>query len=365
MIEKQKHYMDLLEYEPVDFSIRKWFPLYHANKEALAEFIGAKPHDIYLVPNATVGVNHVLHNTKDTNKTWLTTNHAYGACQHALQRIGGAKGNEIVKVTVPFPLQSEDDILDAIESGITPDTTLALIDYISSGSAIIFPIKKIIERLHARGVKVLVDAAHAPGMVDLNVDALDADYLVANCHKWMCCPKGSAFVYVNPRHQAEFHPVLYSFFNDWDVDNARHWSNQFIWEGTRDYSAYLCIKDTIEYMATLVPGGWPEIMARNRALAIQGAKLIADKLGVSLPVPESMLGSIVTIPLWDDKVPTKCFHYYSDLKNKLYDTYQIEVPCMLFPKAPTQHMRVSAQLYNSLAQYEYLAECLLEIRRGM
>jgi isopenicillin-N epimerase len=364
IIDKQKEYIDKLESEPVDFSVRQWYPLYYENKKALADFVGTSEHHIYLVPNTTIGINHILHNQKESNKQWLTTNHAYGACIHAFHKIGEERGNEIIKVQIPFPLHSENEILEQLENNLSPRTSLALIDYITSATAIIFPIKKIIDLLHNRGVKVIVDAAHAPGMVDFNIDALDADYFVANCHKWICSPKGSAFVYVNPKHQKEYKPIFYSFYNDWNTEEAAHWSNQFIWEGTKDYSAYLCIKDALSYMPSLINGGWNEIRTHNRNLAIQGAKLIANKLGVELPVPESMLGSIVNIPLWDDKIPLKFFNYYTEVKNILYDKYKIEVPCILFPQAPKQYVRVSAQLYNSIEEYEYLGNCLLEIKKN-
>lgn len=365
IIEKQKKYIDKLESEPVEFSVRQWYPIYYENKKALADFVGTSEHNMYLVPNTTIGINHILHNQKESNKQWLTTNHAYGACIHAFHKIGEERDNEIIKVEIPYPLISEVEIIEQIKNNLSPKTSLALIDYITSATAIIFPIKKIIDLLHSKGVKVIVDAAHAPGMVDFNLDELDADYFVANCHKWICSPKGSAFVYVNPKHHKEYKPIFYSFYNDWNTDEAAHWSNQFIWEGTKDYSAYLCIKDALSYMPSLVNGGWNEIKKHNRDLAIQGAKLIANKLGVELPVPESMLGSIVNIPLWDDKIPLKFFNYYTEVKNILYDQYKIEVPCVLFPQAPKQYVRVSAQLYNSIEEYEYLGDCLLKIRNSI
>lgn len=364
ILDKQKEYIDQLESEPVDFSVRRWYPMYYENKKALAEFIGTSEHNFYLVPNTTIGINHILHNIRESEKQWLTTNHGYGACLHAFHKIGEEKKNEIIKVQIPFPLHDESQLLDAINDGISPHTSIAMIDYISSATAIVFPIKKIIELLHSKGVRVIVDAAHAPGMVDFVLDELNADYFVANCHKWICSPKGSAFVYVHPRHQKTYKPVFYSFYNDWNTDSAAHWSNQFIWEGTKDYSGYLCIKDAIEYLPTLVKGGWTEIKKHNKELALQGAQHIADKLEVNLPVPTSMLGSIVTLPLWDDKIPGIQFNYYTEVKKRLYDEFQIEVPCFFFPQAPKQYFRISAQLYNTMEQYEYLANSLVRIRAG-
>jgi len=362
IIEKQKEYIDLLESEPVDFSVRQWYPHYFDNKKALAEYIGTSAHNFYLVPNTTIGINHILHNIRESGKQWLTTNHGYGACLHAFHKVGEDKGNEIIKIQIPFPLQDENQILEALNDGISPRTSMAMIDYISSATGILFPIKKIIELLHSKGIKVIVDAAHAPGMIDFVLDELNADYFVANCHKWICSPKGSAFVYVNPKHQQTYKPIFYSFYNDWNTESAAHWSNQFIWEGTKDYSAYLCIKEAIEYLPSLIDGGWSELKHHNKSLALKGAKYIGDKLELELPVPESMLGSIITIPLWDDKIPTINFNYYTEVKNILYDQYKIEVPCFFFPQAPKQYFRISAQLYNSMEQYEYLAASLLEIR---
>jgi isopenicillin-N epimerase len=135
-----------------------------------------------------------------------------------------------------------------------------------------------------------------------------------------------------------------------------------MWEGTKDYSAYLCIKDALEYLPSLVSGGWAEIKQRNKSLALDGVTLLAEKLEVDLPVPKSMLGNIVTIPLWDDKIPSINFNYYTEVKNNLYDQYKIEVPCFFFPQAPKQYFRISAQLYNSIEQYAYLADSLLKIR---
>jgi len=241
--------------------------------------------------------------------------------------------------------------------------SIALIDYITSASALIFPIKKIIEILHRKNIQVIVDAAHAPGMIDFNIDELDADYFIANCHKWICSPKGSAFVYVNPRHQENFKPIYYSFFNDWEIDTPYHWSNQFIWEGTRDYSPYLSVKDALDYLPTIVDGKWNTIKSHNRNLVYNTATMIADKLSVSLTAPKEMLGSIINIPMPMDIVPRIKFNYYTDLKSQLFDKYKIEVPCMLFPAAPNQYLRISAQLYNSMEQYEYLADCLLDMRK--
>lgn len=361
ILDRQREYVRELESSPVEFSVRSMYPLYYEAKKSLANFVGTSENNIYFVPNTTIGVNHILHNIRDENKSWLTTNHGYGACLHALEKIGDLKNCQVIKADIPYPIDSEDTILEQIESAILLNTTIALIDYITSATAIVFPIKRIIDLLHSKNIRVIVDAAHAPGMVEFNIDELDADYFIANCHKWICSPKGSAFVYVHPRHQSAHKPVFYSFYNDWDTNNDRHWSNQFIWEGTKDYSAYFAVKDSLEFMPTLIDGGWDAIKKHNRDLAIRGAKYIANKLSVSLPAPESMLGSIVNIPLPDDRIPDIKFNYYSSIKNVLFDKYKIEVPTMFFPSAPQQYVRVSAQLYNSMEQYAYLADSLERI----
>ncbi len=361
VLEKQLQYQKEMEAEAVEFYINKLPDLLSESKMALANFVGTDPNHIVFVQNTTTGVNTVLKNLEGKpGDEWLTTNHGYGACVHALKHYAEKQSCTVVTAVIEYPIISEDEMVAAIERSITPKTTIALIDYVTSASAVIFPVKKIIELLQSKGIKVIVDAAHCPGMIDFNIDALQPDFFIANCHKWICSPKGSAFLYVAPQHQHFVTPMVISHYNDSQVGEAAHWSNQFMWDGTHDYSAYLCVKDALEYMPTLHVDGWAGIKKNNRELAFAAATKIAEALKVQLPAPQALLGAIINIPMPNGETPEKFFHHNQALKNKLFKRYNIEVPVFLFPKAPQQWLRISAQLYNSMEQYEYLIECLKE-----
>jgi isopenicillin-N epimerase len=361
IIKHQRQLMDDLEAEPVNFMVNK-LPKYLSDaKEALGNFVGTSKDNLFFVSNTTTGVNTVLKSLMLTNCDWLTTSHAYGACVNAF-KFYAAQNNSILNIApIIYPNATDDAILEAIENTITQKTKLALIDYVTSASAIIFPIKKIIALLKAKGILVIIDAAHAPGMVDFSIDTLDADFFVANCHKWICSPKGSAFVYVNPKHHHLIKPLVISHYNDTDESSASHWSVNFDWDGTHDYSAFIGVKKAIAYMPTLHKDGWAGIKKHNHELVWEAGNKIANALGVPLPVDKNMIGSILNIPMPNGEIPVFNFHYNPKLKSILYDDYKIEVPIFMFPKAPKQWLRISAQLYNHMEQYDYLINSLKKI----
>lgn len=359
VLKKQQQIHAEMEAEAVDFYINHLPNLLQESKQSLSNFVGADANDLVFVQNTTTGVNTILNSLQSNeNDDWLITNHNYGACVHALKHYAKRNKCNVVCANIPYPLHSDDDILKAIENTITPKTTIALIDYITSATAIIFPIKKIIEMLHQKGIKVIIDAAHAPGMVDFSIDDLKPDFFVANCHKWICSPKGSAFMYVSKELQSQIFPLVISHYNNEDEGNDKHWSNQFLWDGTHDYSSYLGVKDALEFMPTLMENDWIAIKRHNHDLAWKASSKIANSLNKELPAPENMIGSIVNIPMPNSEEFAMYSKDKKSLKEILFEKYSIEVPIFLFPSAPNQWLRISAQLYNSMEQYDYLIDCL-------
>jgi isopenicillin-N epimerase len=360
IFEKQSKYRELMEREPVDFFVNKMPELLNESKEKLAKFVATDNNDIVFVQNTTTGVNQILTSIQyKTGDAWLTTSHAYGACKNAITHFASKNGIELKIADIPFPVNNDDEILQSIAEELNSNIKLALIDHITSATGMIFPIKKIIDLLHAHDVLVIVDGAHAPGMVPLNIKELDADFYVGNCHKWMCAPKGSAFIYVKKEFQESIKPMVISHFNDIDIGGNSHWSNQFMWDGTHDFSQYICVGDTIDFMNSLHPEGWNGIMQHNHKLAWEGANLIAERLNIELPLEEKFVGSMVNIPMPEGEEGFPKFNETPPLKKVLFEKCKIEVPIFFFPAAPKQWLRISAQLYNSMEQYEYLAECLL------
>lgn len=167
-------------------------------------------------------------------------------------------------------------------------------------------------------------------------------------------------MYVKKEHQGHVHPLVFSHYNDMDEGGEAHWSNQFMWEGTRDYSPFFCIGESIRFMETLHAEGWDGIRQHNHDLVWKAGKYLADRLGASVPVSEHQIGSILTLPLPDGLPAPRKFHAHPPFKDLLFEKYHIEVPVLMFPAPPRQWFRISAQLYNSMEQYEYLADCLLK-----
>jgi isopenicillin-N epimerase len=290
----------------------------------------------------------------------LVTDHEYNACRNALEFVAGRTGAKVIVAPIPFPLESSQQIVQSILGRVTSRTRLALVDHITSPTALVLPVARIVRELAARGVDTLVDGAHGPGMVPLDLTALGAAYYTGNCHKWLCAPKTSALLHVRPDRQEMIDPLSISHgFNSRRTDRSR-FLLEFGWIGTTDPTPALAVPETLRYMAALAPGGWPEIMARNRALALEGRKILCQTLGINAPCPEEFIGSMASVPL-PDAPPgqTALDHGLPDpLQEMLLARHGIEVPVMSWPHPPKRLLRISAQLYNSPAQYHFLAKAL-------
>jgi len=349
-----------LEAEPVHFMIREMEPMWYEARKITAEFLGCKPQNLVFVKNATMGVNTVLHSLKfEKGDEVLMTNHEYGACSNALKWYAAKNGWKVQIAEISYPLSSEDDVTEAVMKAVTPKTKFALLDHITSATGTIFPVEKIVPLLKAKGIEVMIDGAHAPGMLDLNIEKTGADYYTGNCHKWICSPKGSAILYVSEEKKSKIQPLQVSHTYDKPVTEEEKWAGSFFWPGTDDYTAFLCVPAAIEFMGSVYKGGWNELRSRNRSLVLNARKKIAETLGSELPVPGNMIGSLANISLGKTTLPPFGFNYIQPLQEKLFTRFKIEVPLMIFSREnPRLWVRIAAQAYNDFSQYEYLAEAL-------
>lgn len=361
VLDFQLNLRERLERQPVRFLVRELEPLWDAARAELAQFVGAQSEDLVFVTNATTGVNTVLRSLRFApGDELLVTNHEYSACRNALNVVADHSGARVTVADLPFPFQHEDELVQPILDKVTSRTRLALLDHVTSQTGLVLPIARLIRELNARGVDTLVDGSHAPGMVPLNLHELGAAYYTGNCHKWICAPKGAALLHVRRDRQEQIHPLVTSHgANSARTDRSR-FLIEFGWMGTSDPSALLSVPEALRFMAKLLPGGWPEIMRRNHALVVAARELLCSTLSIAAPCPPEFLGSLASVTIPDAKSPAqhKSPLYLDPWQDELLERHQIEVPIIPWPKAPHRLLRVSAQLYNSLPQYEKLASAL-------
>lgn len=361
VLDRQTEYRRQLEREPVTFLVRELEGRLNSARAALSEYVGCDREDLVFVPNAITGVNTVLRSLSFApGEEILVTDHEYNACRNALDFAAERSGAVPVVVPIPFPISSPDEIVERVMERVTSRSRLALIDHVTSQTGMILPVAELTRRLRERNVDVLVDGAHAPGMIPLNLSQLGAAYYTGNCHKWICAPKGAAFLYANRTHQAALRPLTISHGANSPRTDRSRFQIEFGWTGTGDPSAVLCVEDALRFMNRTMPGGWDAILRRNHALAVRARTLLCDALGVKPPCPEEMLGSMASIPIRDSAStePSKFPLYLDPWQDRLMEQYKIEVPIIPWPSPPKRLLRISAQLYNSVGQYQKLADAL-------
>lgn len=354
VLERQQQLREQIERQPLQFFGRDLEALLDEARVELAEFVGANPADLAFVSNATTGINTVLKSLIfEPGDEIVTTNQEYNACRNALNYVAERFGLKVTVAEVPFPIQSSEAVIEAVLNCLSPKTRLVLMDHIVSQTGLVFPIARIIAELNQRGIESLIDGAHAPGMLPLNLSKLGATFYTGNCHKWMCAPKGAAFLYVQPDRQPAIRPLTISHGANSPRSDRSRFQLEFDWVGTDDPTAYLCVPTAIKFMGSLLPGGWAELMQTNHALAIAARQVLCHTLQIPPSSPDAMVGALAVVPLPDGNV--------QQLYNALLEQYNIEVPIVPFPTTNSRKVRISAQIYNHLDQYKHLAKALAEL----
>ncbi len=372
VLEAQSAWRARMEQEPVRFLGRELEGHLATARAALGAFLGADPDDLAFVGNATSGVNTVFRSLDfRPDDEILVTDHEYNAALNAARHVAERSGARVVVAQIPFPLADPADVTRAVLAAVTPRTRIAMISHVTSPTALVFPMAELVRQLAQRGVDTLVDGAHAPGMLPLDLDALGAAYYTGNCHKWLCAPKGAAFLHVRRDRQSAIRPLTISHGANARREGRSRFRLEFDWTGTGDPSPCLALPDAIAFMASLRPGGWPDVMATNHALVLAGRDLLCQALGVAAPAPDEMLGSMAAVPLPEVAQPSLPAGA-ATIDEALQVHLGIEVPITVWPVdaavedgagEPTRFVRISAQQYNDLAQMERLAAALRHILR--
>lgn len=363
VLEAQSKLRAQMEAQPVRFLQREFEPLLDAARAELAAFLKTRPDDLVFVHNATAGVNAVVRSLDfRPGDELLTTDHAYNACRNVLVEAARRSGATVVVAEVPFPLAGEEDIFTAVMAKVTDRTRLAMIDHITSPTALVFPVARLIRALEQRGVEVLIDGAHAPGAVPLDLDGLRPHYYTGNLHKWVCAPKGAAFLWARTDRQEALRPTIVSHGENVRRPGRSAFHDRFDWPGTLDPTAWLSVPEALRFGAGLYAGGWDELRERNHQLAISARALVASRLGVPLPCPNQLLSCMATIPL-PEPLQRRPFsgERFDPLQTEIYEDALVEVPVMRWGKPVRRWLRLSAHAYNTAADYQVLAETVARL----
>ena len=379
VLDVQQAWRDQLEAEPIRFLGRDLNGRLATVREALGDFIGADPDDLALIANATGGANAVIRSLRfEPGDEIVTTDHEYNAILNVLRYVAERDGARVVIAELPFPAISTDDVVERVLAAVTQRTRLAVFSHVTSPTALILPVERLVPALTERGVDTLVDGAHAPGMVALDLDALGAAYYTGNLHKWVCAPKGSAFLHVRRDRQAGVRPGTISHGLNAPTAERSRFRLEFDWQGTLDPTAWLAVPAAIDFVGGLVAGGWPAVMTRNHELAVYGRDALASAFGGErFGSPATMIGAMAALPLpsvgplggieasGSSPLDTDPFQLV------LYERFRIEVPIGAWPvpavessSPPIRVIRVSAALHNDRADIDRLVNALGELQAG-
>ncbi len=359
VLDVQRRFQDALEREPIRFLApeRDLEPKLDIVRSRVASLVGAEPQDIAFVRNATDGVNAVLRSMSfSAEDEVVVTNHGYNACNNAAQFVAQRAEAKVRVANIPFPIRGDDEVISAIEAQFTKRTRLLLVDHVTSATGLIFPIERIVAAAHRRGIPVLVDGAHAPGMIAVDLRCIDPDFYTANHHKWLCAPKVSGFLYVRRQLQPQVRPTVISHAANTPRAGRSRFLAEFDWTGTFDPSPLLATPAAIDFLERLHQGGLEEHRAKIRGLTIQARSRVLESLGIASPAPESMIGSMASIPL--PAGPDPPTGNVDPLQSRLFDRHRIEVPIFRHVGTNTRMLRFSVQAYNHLEQYRRLAVAL-------
>ena len=343
-----------LETQPVLFLGREFSGFDGHARQTLGAYFHTQPENLVFVPNATYGVNTVARSLKlSPGDIILTSDHEYGACDYTWEFVCQQSGAAYHRQPIPLPVISSAQIVDAIWQAVNPQTKVIYLSHITSPTALCLPIQEICRRARQHGILTIIDGAHAPGQLDLDLPALGADFYTGNCHKWMLSPKGAAFLYARP----EVQPLLEPFVVSWgyhatpETTSGSRFIDLFQWSGTRDPAAALSVPAALEFMQQ---HHWSAVRVKCHELLRQAIDRICRLVGESplYPLDSDLYYQMGIAPL-----PARI--NLPVLKRRLYDEYHIEAPLIAWNNAC--FIRISVQGYNCPEDIDCLEDALTHL----
>lgn len=331
-----------LEEQPVEFLGRRFPALMRTAREALARYVGTSADALVYVPNATTAVNIVARSLPlRPGDEVVGTDHEYGALDRTWTFVCERRGARYVRAAVPVPVGTNRQVVDAIWAAVTPRTRVLFCSHITAATSLIFPVAALARRARRAGILTVIDGAHAPGQIPLHLDTLGVDFYAGNCHKWLCAPKGAAFLYARPDVQAMLSPLVVSWGWRPDRPTASRFIDEQEWQGTRDIAAYLSVPAAIEFLRR---HRWDRVRAWSHRLAsdLRAALLRVGGQRPLSPNSNRWFAQMVSVPLPTTDPET--------LQRRLYERFRIEVPVLAWNGRTL--MRACVAGYNSRADVQ-------------
>ncbi|HVF24640.1 MAG TPA: aminotransferase class V-fold PLP-dependent enzyme [Anaerolineales bacterium] len=338
-----------LEKQPVEFLGRRSTILMAEARMALGKYLGTHTDNLIYTQNVTISLNIVARSLElGTGDEVLTTNHEYGAMDRTWRFLSKERGFRYVNYAISTPIETEESFVEDFWRGVNPHTRVIFISHITSPTAIVFPVKKIIRRAREAGILTVIDGAHVPGQLPLHLDSLGADFYGGNLHKWLCAPKGAGFLYARPEVQHLVKPLVVSWGEQTDIPSGSRFVDDHEWWGTRDLAAFLSVPAAIEFQEK---HNWDKVRDTCHVLARSAQQRICNLTGLASLHSnlDSWFRQMIAAPL-----PANTD--IASLKKRLYDEHRIEVP--LVEWNGTKLIRVSVQGYNTQRDVDKLCHAL-------
>ncbi|MGW8224275.1 MAG: aminotransferase class V-fold PLP-dependent enzyme [Anaerolineales bacterium] len=338
-----------LELQPVRFLGRQATQLLAEARSILGDYLNVPPNDLVFTTNPTTAINMVVRSLGlEPGDEILSSTHEYGAMDRTWRYICEKTGAHYIQRPIPLPVSTHQEFVEHFLAGVSPRTKVIFLSHITSQTALIFPVKEICRRAREMGILSIIDGAHAPGQIPLDLREIEADIYTGACHKWLCAPKGSAFLYAHPEIQSRLDPLVVS----WGFQSEKPGPSQFVdfheWQGTRDLAAFLAVPAAIQYQQV---NQWHLVRDRCHQLALQAQNLVNNLTGLDglSPASAQWFEQMVTV-----RLPGQTDH--ETLKIYLYDEHNIEVVTQSWQDRP--YLRVSFQAYNEESDLHALVAAL-------
>lgn len=354
-----------LERDPVEYLApeRNLEPKLDEVRARVAELVCAGEQNLVFVRNATDGVNAVLRSMPLVSGDEIViTNHGYNACNNVARFVADRSGAVVRVAEIPFPIESPQQVIDSVDAVMSQRTRLVLIDHVTSPTALVFPIQELIALAHDRGARIMIDGAHAAGMLPLEIEKLAPDYYTANHHKWLCAPKVSGFLYVDPKFHDEVQPSAISHPYNTQRPGRSIFTASFDWVGTYDPTPILAVPAALQFLSSLHDGGFEEHLKRNQERLLSLREMVCGAAEIDFPSPASMLGSMLTLPICNVE-PNRA----EWLGRTLREDFGIEIPVYAGLRDAhgellgTTLMRISFQAYNEMGDIQKLVNAMAHL----